>query len=174
MTYSRLFLSTIKSFLHIKCEIIDTNSLKPLYGLVVLLTEAVFRENKLHDIAHMGIRAAIGVIFILHGTGKFNPGFVGFLTDIGLPAEMQIPIALAETIPGILLIIGILSRISSSLLSIIMLGAIFYVKGAASITGDGGIEFELILLASSLVIIVAGPGRISVAHAIKKLPRFLH
>lgn len=174
MTYSRLFLSTIKSFLHIKCEIIDTNSLKPLYGLVVLLTEAVFRENKLHDIAHMGIRAAIGVIFILHGTGKFNLGFVGFLTDIGLPAEMQIPIALAETIPGILLIIGILSRISSSLLSIIMLGAIFYVKGAASITGDGGIEFELILLASNLVIIVAGPGRISVAHAIKKLPRFLH
>ena len=174
MTYSRLFLSTIKSFLHIKCEIIDTNSLKLLYGLVVLLTEAVFRENKLHDIAHMGIRAAIGVIFILHGTGKFNPGFVGFLTDIGLPAEMQIPIALAETIPGILLIIGILSRISSSLLSIIMLGAIFYVKGAASITGDGGIEFELILLASNLVIIVVGPGRISVAHAIKKLPRFLH
>ena len=175
MTYSRLFLSTIKSFLHIKCEIIDTNSLKPLYGLVVLLTEAVFRENKLHDIAHMGIRAAIGVIFILHGTGKFNPGFAGFLTGpLGLPAEMQIPIALAETIPGILLIIGILSRISSSLLSIIMLGAIFYVKGAASITGDGGIEFELILLASNLVIIVAGPGRISVAHAIKKLPRFLH
>lgn len=174
MTYSRLFLSTIKSFLHIKCEIIDTNSLKPLYGLAVLLTEAVFRENKLHDIAQMGIRAAVGVIFILHGTGKFNPGFVGFLTGLGLPAEMQIPIALAETIPGILLIIGILSRISSSLLSIIMLGAIFYVKGAASITGDRGIEFELILLASSLVIIVAGPGRISVAHAIKKLPRFLH
>ena len=174
MTYSRLFLSTIKSFLHIKCEIIDTNSLKPLYCLVVLLTEAVFRENKLHDIAHMGIRAVVGVIFILHGTGKFNPGFVGFLTDIGLPAEMQIPIALAETIPGILLIIGILSRISSSLLSIIMLGAIFYVKGASSITGDGGIEFELILLASNLVIIVAGPGRISAAHAIKKLPRVLH
>jgi putative oxidoreductase len=174
MTYSRLFLRTIKSFLHIKCEIIDTNSLKPLYGLVVLLAEAVFRENKLHDIAHMGIRVAIGVIFIIHGTGKFNPGFVGFLTDLGLPAEMQIPIALAETIPGILLIIGILSRISSSLLSIIMLGAIFYVKGAASITGEGGIEYELILLASNLVIIVAGPGRISVAHAIKKLPRFLH
>ena len=139
------------------------------------MTEAVFHENKLHDIAQMGIRAATGVIFILHGTGKFNPGFVGFLTGpLGLPAEMQIPIALAETIPGILLIIGILSRISSSLLSIIMLGAIFYVKGAASITGDGGIEFELILLASNLVIIVTGPGRISAAHAIKKLPRFLH
>ena len=40
-----------------------------------------------------------------------------------------------------------------------MVGAIFHVKGAQSITGDKGIEFDLILLAVALVIIVAGPGR---------------
>ena len=107
--------------------------------------------------------------------GKFSPGFVGFLTGpLGLPPEMQIPIALAETVPGILLIIGVLTRISSSILSIVMLGAIFYVKGATSLTGDRGVELDLILLAANLVVIVAGPGRISIAHAIKKLPRFLH
>lgn len=139
------------------------------------LTEANFRENKLHDIAFMGLRTAIGVIFIAHGTGKFNPGFVNFLTGpLGLPAEMQIPIALAETIPGILLILGVLSRISASLLSIIMLGAIFYVKGASNLTGDGAYELDLILLAASLVIIVAGPGRVSLSHIVKKLPRCLH
>ena len=139
------------------------------------MTEANFRENKLVDIAFMGLRAAIGVIFILHGTGKFGPGFVGFLTGpLGLPAEMQIPIALAETVPGILLIVGVLSRISASLLSIIMVGAIFHVKGAQSMTGDGGVELDLILLASCLVIIVAGPGRVSIAHIAKKIPRYLH
>ena len=138
------------------------------------MAEAVFRENKLHDIAFFGMRAVIGVIFILHGSGKFGAGFVGFLTGpLGLPAEMQIPIALAETVPGILLLFGVLTRISASLLSIIMLGAIFYVKGASSITGDGGVELELLLLASSLVIIVAGPGRVSIAHIAKKIPRFL-
>ena len=140
-----------------------------------IMTEANFRDNKLVDIAFMGLRAAIGVIFILHGTGKFGPGFVGFLTGpLGLPAEMQIPIALAETVPGILLIVGVLSRISASLLSIIMLGAIFYVKGAASITGERGVELDLILLASCLVIIVTGPGRVSIAHIAKKIPRYLH
>ena len=62
------------------------------------MTEASFRENKLHDIAFMGLRTAIGVIFIAHGTGKFGEGFVGFLTGpLGLPPEMQIPIALAES-----------------------------------------------------------------------------
>lgn len=139
-----------------------------------MLTEAKLRENKLHDIVLWGLRAAVGVIFIAHGTGKFNPGFVGFLTGtLGLPAEMQIPIALAETVPGILLIVGVLSRISSSLLSIVGLGAIFYVRGASNLTGDGGYELDLILLAANLVIIVAGPGRVSVAHIAKKIPRFL-
>ncbi len=139
------------------------------------MIDAKFSENKLHDIAFMGLRTAIGVIFIAHGMGKFNPGFVGFLTGpLGFPPEMQIPIALAETIPGILLIIGVLTRISASLLSIIMLGAIFYVKNAANLTGERAYELDLILLAASLVIIVAGPGRVSLANIAKKIPRFLH
>jgi putative oxidoreductase len=123
----------------------------------------------------MGMRATIGVIFIVHGAGKFNEGFAGFLTGVlGLPVEMQIPIALAEMVPGILLLIGIFTRMSASLLSIVMLGAIFYVKQAGSLTGERGFEFDLILLAACLVVIVAGPGRVSVSHAIKKLPRWLH
>jgi len=93
---------------------------------------------------------------------------------MGVPAELQIPIALAELIPGILLIIGVLSRLSGAMISIIMLGAIFMVKGASSIIGKGGVELDLILLASSLVIMIVGPGRISLAHIIKKIPRCLH
>lgn len=135
--------------------------------------DANIREGRLNDITHFGIRLAVGVIFIVHGSAKFNPGFVGFLSNIGLPAEMQIPIALAETVCGILLIIGILSRISSSLLSIIMLGAIFHVKGAASLTGERGFEIDLILLAANLTVIAIGPGRVSLSHLVKKIPRFL-
>ena len=122
----------------------------------------------------MGLRSAIGVIFIVHGISKFNPGFADFLPMIGLPVEMQIPIALAELISGILLVTGVLSRLSASLLCIIMLGAIFHVKGAQSLTGEMGVELDLILLASSIVIMIAGPGRISLAHIIKKIPRYLH
>ena len=128
----------------------------------------------LKDITFMGIRSVVGVIFILHGVGKFNPGFVNFISSLGLPPEMQIPIALAEVVPGILMILGIFTRFSASLLSIVMIGAIFLVKGAQNITGEKAVEFDLILLAVSLLIIVAGPGRISIAHAIKTIPRFIH
>ncbi len=141
---------------------------------MVVLTTSEIKEKVLNDVVFMGLRSAIGVIFIVHGIGKFNPGFSDFLSNIGLPPEMQIPIALAELVSGILLLVGVLSRLSASLLCIIMLGAIFHVKGVQSLTGDMGVEFELILLASSLVIIIAGPGRISFAHIIKKLPRCIH
>ena len=55
-----------------------------------------------------------------------------------------------------------------------MLGAIFDVKGASNLTGQGGYAIDLILLAANLVVIVAGPGRISIANITKKIPRFLH
>ncbi|HEY5736092.1 MAG TPA: DoxX family protein [Nitrosopumilus sp.] len=138
------------------------------------MTSAEIREKFLNDIVLMGLRSAVGVIFILHGISKFNPGFAENLPNMGLPAEMQIPIALAELIPGIFIIIGVLSRLSASLISIIMLGAIFMVKGASSITGKGGVELDLILLASVLLIMIIGPGRISLAQALKKIPRCLH
>lgn len=137
------------------------------------MAEANIKENKLHDLAHFGIRIVIGIIFIVHGTVKFDPGFIGFLTNIGVPTGMQIIIALAETVPGILLILGVLTRISASILSIDMLGAIFYVKHAANFTGQGGYEFDLIILAGCLSMIVIGPGRVSISHIVKKIPRFL-
>jgi len=136
-------------------------------------TEAVLKGNVLHDITHFGIRAAIGVIFIVQGSGKFGPGVADLLANIGMPVELQIPLALAETIGGTLLIIGILSRISSSILAIIMLGAIFVVKGASNLTGQGGYAIDLLILAGVLLIIVTGPGRISISHIAKKIPRFL-
>jgi putative oxidoreductase len=130
--------------------------------------------HTIHDVAQMGMRTAMGVIFIVHGFGKFtNPGFGGWISSMGIPTEMQIPIALAEFIPGILLLVGVLTRISASVISVVMLGAIFLVKGASSLTGEHGYELDLILLAACLVVIVAGPGRISLSYAFKKIPRAL-
>jgi putative oxidoreductase len=137
--------------------------------------EANIREGKLNDITHLGVRLVIGAIFLVHGIGKAaNPGFGGFLSSLGLPVEMVPVIILAEIVPGIMLIVGVLSRIAASILSVIMLGAIFHVKKAENFTGQGSYEFDLILLAANLAIITMGPGRISIAHIAKKIPRFLH
>lgn len=138
------------------------------------MAEAEIKGGILTDLTFIGVRLSVGLIFILHGWGKINPGFLNFMEHLGLPPEMQFLIVLAEVGGGIVLIFGIFSRIGGAAISIVMLGAIFLVKGAQSIDGDGGVEFDLILLAAALVIMVAGPGRISVAHAIKRIPRVIH
>jgi len=135
--------------------------------------QTVQERTKVHNIAFCGLRIVVGVIFIAHGLPKFNPGFSGFLTNIGMPPEAQIPIALLEVVGGAVLIAGILSRISASILSMNMLGAILVVKGAESLTGQRGYEIDLLLLAVLLVIIAYGPGKYSVGELAKKIPGFL-
>jgi putative oxidoreductase len=137
------------------------------------LAEAKIKENKLHDIAHFGIRSVVGVLFIVHSTGKFDPGFSNFFVNVGLPTELQIPIGILELLGGILLVSGVLTRIASSLLAIEMLGVIFFIKKLKSFSGQGGVELDLIALAILLVLIVSGPGRVSISHIVKKIPRFL-
>ena len=137
------------------------------------MADTEISKSKFHDISYFGLRLAIGSIFISAGLIKFDPSFVTYIPQMGLPANMQYLFALEEFIPGILIIAGILTRISASVLSFVMLGVIFYVDKASKFVGPDGVEFPVILLAVSLVIITAGPGKISVSHMLKKIPRFL-
>jgi len=73
-----------------------------------------------------------------------------------------------------LLVVGVLSRISAAILSIVLLGAIFHIRWENGFfVSKGGWEWDLVMLAAVLAIIVAGPGRISISHVVKKIPRFL-
>ncbi len=137
-------------------------------------TEAVLKGNVLHDVTHWGIRAAMGTIFIVHSLKKFDPGFQEGMVNMGLPPEMQLPLALAEFIGGICLVVGVLTRVAASIMAVILLGAIFNIRWENGFfISDGGWEWDLIMLAAVLTIIVAGPGRISISHLAKKIPRFL-
>ena len=136
--------------------------------------ESAIKENKWHDITHWGIRASIGVIFIVHSLKKFEPSWQEWLVGVGIPPEMQLPIALAEFIGGILLIVGVLTRITGVIFSVILLGAIFHIRWENGFfVSQGGWEWDLVMLAAVLSIIAAGPGRVSIANLVKRIPRFL-
>ena len=150
-----------------------TNPFNKFQKNVAMNTEAALKENVLHDITHWGIRASIGVIFIVHSLKKFDPSWQEWLISVGIPPEMQLPIALAEFIGGILLVIGVLTRITGTVFAVILLGAIFHIRWENGFfISQGGWEWDLVMLAAVLVIIAAGPGRISVSHLVKKIPRF--
>ena len=137
-------------------------------------TEATLKGNTLYDITYWGIRASIGAIFIVHSLKKFDPSWQEWLISIGIPPEMQLPIALAEFIGGIFLVAGVLTRITGVVFSVILLGAIFHIRWENGFfVSKGGWEWDLVMLAAMLAVIVTGPGRVSIAHLVKKIPRFL-
>lgn len=135
--------------------------------------DATLKTSKFHDLGHFGLRLVVGVFFMVHSQLKFGSGFGGFLQSVGIPSEMAPLIGLLELVGGAAITVGVLSRIASALLAIDMLGAIVYVKKMQEFSGKNGIELELLAFVILLSIIVLGPGRISISHWIKKIPRFL-
>ncbi|MGI0007816.1 MAG: DoxX family protein [Nitrosotalea sp.] len=137
------------------------------------MVEASLRTHLLHDLSHFGLRIAVGVMFIVHSIGKFASGSSGFFSSIGLPAEMALLIGLMELIGGALLIVGVLTRITASLLAIEMLIVMVWLKKLESFSGKNGLELELLAFVILLTVIVLGPGRFSISHLVKKIPRFI-
>ena len=137
------------------------------------MADATLRTHKLHDLSHFGLRISVGVLFMVHSLGKFDGGGAGFFSSIGLPSEMAPLIGLLELIGGVLLVAGVLTRIVASLLAMEMLVIMVYLKKLQSFSGKNGLELELLIFAVLLVIIVMGPGRISMSHIVKKIPRLL-
>ncbi len=125
-------------------------------------------SQRLMQFAPLPIRIVAGLSFILHGIPKFqSPDQVaGFFGQIGLPAEMVIPIGLLEVIGGIFILIGFMTRISGILLAIDMIGATLLAKFSRGFIG--GFELEMLLMAISIALLVGGPGKYSVEHGLLK------
>ncbi len=94
--------------------------------------------------------------------------------DVGNPPELQIPIALAETIGGIFLIVGFMTRITGVIFSIILLDAIFHIRWENGfLISQGGWDYDLALLAMTLFVIVNGAGKLSLVAKLK-IPKIPH
>lgn len=118
------------------------------------------------------VRLVLGIIFFAHGAQKvlgwWAPEGHGGLAALAVGAEkMGIPVflmyvdAFTEFLGGIMLIVGLFSRLAAAGLVISMLVAIAKVHGGNGFfAGGGGYEFNLALIAMSLAVLIAGPGRI--------------
>ena len=128
------------------------------------------------DYAPLVARVVAGVIVFAHGWQKLmaGPGMFGktFLAGLGVPAPvlMGYVVTFTEVVGGALLVIGLLSRLAALLLTIDLVMAILLVKiKQGLITGIGkeiGSELELLLVAGFLVVLLAGPGRLSADRAL--------
>src|SRR5215216_6401956 len=89
--------------------------------------------DRLAEFAPLVVRLIVGVIMAAHGLQKLlaGPGsFGGFLVQLGVPAPtlMGYVVTLVELGGGILLILGLFSRLAALLLTIDLVVAIVLVK----------------------------------------------
>ena|SRR5688572_14679490 len=121
----------------------------------------------------LALRVAVGVIFIVHGVPKLRNARTlgaGIAQTVRLSPSAGFVWMLVqgavEVGGGVLLIAGILTQLVALAFIVIMIGAIAF-KVAIWKTGfmaqqTTGWEFDFILLAASLLLLLTGPGSIAV------------
>ncbi|MEN9342232.1 MAG: hypothetical protein RIQ54_488 [Candidatus Parcubacteria bacterium] len=116
-----------------------------------------------YDSAILLIRIALAVVFIAHGYSKISnlAGTVAFFGNLGMPAVVAYLVAFGEFFGGISLLLGVGTLFFAPVLSIIMVGALYFVKSKFGTIG--AFEFEFSLLMMSLAVAVSGPGSYSFA-----------
>ncbi|CAN5736845.1 hypothetical protein BH24ACT3_BH24ACT3_14250 [soil metagenome] len=135
--------------------------------------------NRARPAAPVVLRLIIGGLFVWHGIDKFDTGISmveGAFTMWGVPAPgFTAPLtAVVEIGAGLLVVLGLGMRIAAMALSVIMIGALIYVKqdlGIISSQPMPGAELDLSLLAGLVAITVLGPGRLSLDHRLGLEPR---
>jgi putative oxidoreductase len=128
-----------------------------------------------NDIGLLVLRAIGGIIFVVHGAGDiFEAGVssnVENYRQAGIPLpELSAPFAAyVQFLGGLALIAGLLSRLVTLGMVVVMAGALVFVHAGEQIPigQDGsGSGFALIMGAASLAVVLAGPGRFSLDHLI--------
>jgi len=135
----------------------------------------------MNDAAALLLRLVGGLIFLPHGWSKIagEGGSAAFAADVatnyGIPAFLGHVAAYSEVVCGILLIVGLLTRIDAFLLAATMFVATFVVQlpdalfevppnAIRMFVAIRGIEMPLALFAISGALLFLGPGRLSLDH----------
>ncbi|GAB2971898.1 DoxX family protein [Streptomyces pseudoechinosporeus] len=126
-------------------------------------------QRLISDTGLLMLRIAVGAIFIAHGWGDASQeGGAGANTanyrDAGIPLpELSAWFgAYMQLVGGVLVILGVFTRLVSAGLAVVMAGALIFVHpGESLVMGqDGsGSGFALIMLAASLALLGTGAGR---------------
>ena len=121
--------------------------------------------DRMQPLALVALRLTLGIIFIGHSSHKVYGhlhDYTGFITSLGIPAWLAYVSAFTEFLGGILLIMGLLTRLAAFALLIDMSVAIAKVHWKHGLMGAGGYEFTLALWTMCFALIFFGAGPISI------------
>lgn len=126
---------------------------------------AVYRQSLAVDIVLLLTRLAIGYVFLLVGWGKIqNP--TDWMRGLTFAPVWQVLAAVAEFGGGLALILGLLTRLGAAGIAIVMIVATWvhkflFMDPYINFTGGSSYQVTVAYLCIALLLLVLGPGRIS-------------
>jgi putative oxidoreductase len=124
------------------------------------------------------LRLTMGLILVPHGCQKLFGWFGGLgfekFTDIfdkmgWHPAVFWVAlVALTESVGGLLLAFGFLTRFAAAAILIFMINAVWATSAKGFFWAQGGMEYPILIGIVALVFLIKGGGRFSVDHALGK------
>ena len=110
------------------------------------------------------VRVVVGLAFMFHGYGKIQHPFSWMGENATMPAWLQALAALSEFGGGAAWILGLLTPRASFGILCTMAVAVYLhavVRGDPFVGKDGSYELALVYLGVAVLLIVAGPGKLS-------------
>lgn len=129
------------------------------------------RFGSLAGYASTVLRLAVGPVMAAHGFQKFRAGpagqFAGLLDQLGVPAPVVMAYLVTglELVGGILLVVGLITRLWGLLIAAQMVITTVLVKAQVGLIGPSGggtgAELDIALGAGALAIALLGPGKLA-------------
>jgi putative oxidoreductase len=121
------------------------------------------------DCLYFIFRVIVGLVFSIHGAQKFGllggPGLMGFAGFAGIPVWLAAIVASIELVGGILIALGLLTRLAAASASVVMLYALVFVH-KFKLIGQGNGELALVYLAAFIALFAFGARSYGVEKAV--------
>ena len=133
---------------------------------LILIHKTMFAQlTQYSDIGIFVLRLAVAIIFIYHALPKFR-NLKGMAQGMGMPVGVVFLLGAVEFLSAVGLIFGVYTQLAALLLAIVMVGAIgmkiMKWKVPFAAMEKNGWEFDLILLAANIAILLGGGGTVGI------------
>jgi putative oxidoreductase len=123
--------------------------------------------DRLQPLALLVMRLALGAVMLAHGYHKVFGGLhhhAELVASLGLPAWTSYVSSFAEFLGGLLVLLGLFTRVAAFALLVDLTVAIVKVNFHKGLMGNGGYEFPLALAALAFALTFYGAGPMALDH----------
>ncbi len=127
----------------------------------------LYVADNFSDFGPLVLRIAVGMIFLVHGLGKFKMWKMpASEQSSGAMSVMMKILSIVESLAGLAILVGYFTQLAAAVVGVVMFGALYFKifvwRTPFTAMDKTGWEFDFLILAASVALFLMGPGAVSV------------